>query len=317
MQNETVRVAFVGAGYMASEHIKAFADIKGVQLCAITSRSRERAEALARQYEIPVVADSVDELFERSNAHLVVVSVPELSTLPVCQQVFKYPWKSLIEKPVGYDINNASEILTLARQHKHVGFVALNRRHYSSTQTVLEDLQQSHAPRLITVIDQQDQIAALKAGQPELVVKNWMYANSIHLIDYFAILGRGKITKIDPIVRWNAKEPAFVVAKVTYDSGDIGIYQATWNGPGPWMVTVATKEKRWELRPLELASMQIYGSRSLEQTQVHEWDKSFKPGIRRQAEEAIGAIRGDSHSLPTLDDAFLSMKLVESIYREN
>lgn len=317
MGRETIRVAFVGAGYMGAEHIKAFRDIKDVELCAITSRSRPRAEALAQQHDIPVVSETIDDLYERSNAHLVVVSVPELSTLSVCQQVFKYPWKSLIEKPAGYDINDASEILNLAHKSRHTGFVALNRRHYSSTQTVLKDLQRSDAQRLITVIDQQDQIAALKVGQPELVARNWMYANSIHLVDYFSILGRGKITGIDPVVTWNAKNPGFVAAKLTYDSGDVGIYQATWNGPGPWMVTVATKEKRWELRPLEQASVQVYGSRSLEQTQVHDWDKSFKPGIRRQAEEAIAAVRGESHSLPTLDDAFLSMKLVESIYRDN
>ena len=42
-----VKVAYVGAGYMAKEHIKAFADMPEVALAGIYSRTRERAEGLA------------------------------------------------------------------------------------------------------------------------------------------------------------------------------------------------------------------------------------------------------------------------------
>ncbi len=95
MNSQLIKVAFVGAGYMTTEHVKAFADMKNVKLCGITSRSRNRAESLAIQYGISNVTDTVAELYVRSQADLVVVAVPELSTLGVCQEVFKYPWKSL------------------------------------------------------------------------------------------------------------------------------------------------------------------------------------------------------------------------------
>ncbi len=312
--NNICKVAFVGAGYMSSEHLKAFKNVPGVELAGIYSRTRSRAAKLAQEFGVPLVCDSVADLYEKTKADLVVVSVPELSVREVCLDTFLYPWVCLIEKPAGYDLLDAQRILAGATVKKRLAFVALNRRHYSSTRLVLADLAQQQGPRLIHVYDQEDQVAARKAGQPELVVQNWMYANSIHMIDYLSILGRGNIISVDPIIPWTPESPRFVMAKISYDSGDIAIYEAVWNGPGPWAITVATQEKRWEMRPLEQASFQAYGSRKLEPLLVHEWDTMFKPGLRVQAEEAVKAAMGKPHVLPSLEDAMKSMKLTATVY---
>jgi predicted dehydrogenase len=314
INNDSCVVAFIGAGYMTTEHIKAFKYVPGVELAGIHSRTRDRAAKLAQEFGVPLVCDSVAELYDKTKADLVVVSVPELSVCEVCLDVFLHPWASLIEKPAGYDLADAQRILANATAQKRQAFVALNRRHHSSTRLVLADLAQQKGARLIHVYDQEDQIAARKAGQPELVVQNWMYANSIHMIDYFSILGRGNIISVDPIVPWSPQNPSFVIAKISYDSGDIGIYEAVWNGPGPWAISVTTQEKRWEMRPLEQASSQPYGSRKLEPASIHEWDTAFKPGLRVQAEEAVKAAKRKPHGLPSLEDAMKSMKLAAEIY---
>jgi predicted dehydrogenase len=314
ISNDSCKVAFIGAGYMTTEHIKAFKDIPGVVLTGIYSRTQSRAEKLALEFGVGIVCGSIAELYEKTQAELVVISVPELSVREVCLEAFKYPWTCLIEKPAGYDLADAKQILNGAQQLGRQAYVALNRRHHSSTRVVLEDINQQKGSRLIHVYDQQDPIAARKAGQPELVVKNWMYANSIHVIDYFSLLGRGQIVSVTPVIEWTPDSPQFVVAKITYDSGDIGIYEAVWNGPGPWAVTVTTQEKRWEIRPLEQAMVQPCGSRKLEPVTIHEWDTRFKPGLRVQAGEAVKAARRQSHNLPSLADAMKSMKLVQAIY---
>ena len=68
------------------------------------------------------------------------------------------------------------------------------------------------------------------------------------------------------------------------------------------------------MRPLEQTFVQNYGSRKQEPVSISEWDTKFKPGLRVQAEEAIKAVSGKLHNLPTLDDALESMKLVKTIY---
>lgn len=306
-------VAIVGAGYMAREHIRAFQDIAGVQVVGIQSRTRKRAEDLAKEFGVAGVYDSVEQLYGGTGADLVVVTTPELQTNAVCDACFLHPWTALIEKPAGYNMEDASAIAANAKARGSRAYVALNRRHYASTRTMLADLASIEGPRFIKLQDQEDAVAALRAGQPPLVVENWMYANSIHVIDYFTMLGRGKVVDVQRVVPWTPGS-SYVVAKVTFDSGDLGIYEAVWNGPGPWAVTVNVREKRWELRPMERAAFQVAGKRVLEPVEPDPIDTQFKPGLRVQAELAVRASRGEQTDLPTLDDALASMRLTQAIY---
>jgi predicted dehydrogenase len=313
MKNK-IKVAFIGAGYMAKEHIKAFADIPGVELAGIYSRTSDRAQLLAKEFNIPKVSGTIDELYVDTEADLVIVSVSILSTAEACYNTFKHPWQCLIEKPAGYNVTEAEQIAKAAKGYCRKAFVALNRRHYSSTRSAIHELDSVQGCRLVNIYDQEDLTAAKGANHPKAVLRNWMYANSIHVIDYLNIFCRGEVLTVDPIIKWNSKDPAFVAAKITFSSGDIGIYQAVWNGPGPWSVVVTTQEKRCELKPLEQAFVQYNGSRIQNPLELAEWDKNFKSGLRRQAEEAVKAIRGEDHNLPTLEDALKTMKLVEDIY---
>lgn len=310
----TFKVAIIGAGYMATEHAKAFGDIVGVQLSGIYSRTQSRAKKLALEYSSGSVFDSIGELYEKTEADLVVIAVPELSVREVCLEAFKYPWMCLIEKPAGYDVPDAEAVLTAARLNNRKAFLSLNRRQYSSTHAVLEDLVSHTGQRLVHIYDQENPSVALESGQPQKVVDNWMFANSIHVIDYFRLFCRGELLSVDNLSPWQPNEPCFVLAKLTYSSGDIGVYEAIWEGPGPWAVTVTTHSRRWELRPLEQAVFQDYKSRQIESIPVHKWDTQFKPGLRRQAEEAIRALEGVPHQLPTLEEGLQTMNIAARIY---
>jgi predicted dehydrogenase len=309
-----MNVAFIGAGYMSGEHLKAFSDHSDVNVVGIYSRTKDRATQLAANFSGLIVSDSIFELYEKFKPELVVISVPELAVREVCLEAFKYPWTCLIEKPAGFNLEDAEIIVKAAQDSNSKAYVALNRRHYSATVNVLNELSITDQTRFIHVFDQESPKAALAGGQPELVVKNWMFANSIHMIDYLSFLGRGKIINVENIISTDLENPEFVLSKISYDSGDIGIYEAVWNAPGPWSVVITTQEKRWEMRPLEQAFVQNYGSRKQEPISISEWDLKFKPGLRLQAEEAVKSVLGLPHNLPTLEDALESMKLVKSIY---
>lgn len=307
-------VAFIGAGGMAREHLKAFRDVPGVELMGIIGRTRHRAEGLAREFGIPVVCDSVGELYERTKAELVVVAVPVLATREACLACFAHPWTVLAEKPVGHTLAEAEAIAHAAEALGRRAYVALNRRHYGSTRRVLADLAGSPGPRLVKVQDQEDPVAALHAGHPAPVVDNWMYANSIHVVDFLRLLGRGRVVEVEPVIRWDPARPRYVAARVRFDSGDEGLYEGIWEGPGPWAVAVNTPGKRWEMRPLERAAFQLAGKRVLEPMDDDDWDLRFKPGFRCQAERAVAAALGGPAELPTLGEALETMRLVQAIF---
>jgi predicted dehydrogenase len=308
-----LRVAMIGGGGMTREHIRAFQNVPGVTVAGIWNRTRDKAEALAKEFSIPHVAASIDDLYAATKADLAVLAVYETAINAVVKQAFAHPWAILMEKPVGLDLADAEDIAATAKAAKAKVFVGLNRRTLSSTQAVLADLADDPGPRFIHVQDQQSLDTARQIGHAPQVVDNWMYANSIHLVDYIPALGRGRITDVTPVMRWNPKAPTVVVAKVTFDSGDVALYEGIWNGPGPWACTVTTPRRRWELRPLEKAVFQNAGERKQNPVEPHAWDAEFKPGFRLQAEQVASALRGNG-AATSLDEAVRTMRLVRDIF---
>lgn len=313
MTPKPCRVALVGAGYTAAEHARAFRGVPGVTLSGIFSRTRARAEALAQKEGIGAVCGSIEELYDRSRADLVVVTVPELSMSPVAKACFAFPWTALLEKPAGYDLEDAVALEAAARAKGRKAFVALNRAFYASTQAVIQALAGEPGPRFIKVQDQQSQKRALAAGQPAKVVENWMFANSIHLVDYFRLFARGNAAKVTPVLPWTPKAPAVVAARVDFESGDVGLYEAIWNGPGPWAATVTVEDRRWELRPLEQLTWQHLGQPPASPAPAS-WDQSFKPGFRAQAEQAVAAALGRPSAAIPLEDGLRTMRLIAALY---
>ena len=307
-------IAFIGAGGMNREHSKAFASLPGVQLAGIHSRTREKADALAAECGIPLVTDSIAELYEKTKADLLVIAVPEMSIRSVAEQAFAFPWTILMEKPPGKDLDEALYLESLAQKHGRTIYVGLNRRFLGSTEAVLNDIDSRDEPRFVRVEDQQSLETARIIGHPEDIVQRWMYANSIHLMDYLRSLCRGSVKKITPITPWTPNAPTYVLAAVEFDSGDVGLYESTWNGPGPWTVTVNTPGRRWELRPLEQAKFINAGERALNEVAATDADKNFKPGFQRQAEEVLKAMRGEPSRAPTLASAIETMRMISAIF---
>jgi predicted dehydrogenase len=311
MINQQIKVAIVGAGYMAQEHIKVFSSMPELKVVGIQSRTKSKSIQLAEDFGILIVCDTIAELYKKTKADILIIAVSEMSVFSIVKQAFQYPWLSLIEKPAGYNFENALLIKDLAVKYQSRVFVSFNRRFYNSTRLILDEIKQVEGQRLIQVYDQEE---PLLLDRPPEVHQNWMYANSVHVIDYLKILGRGNITRVVPVQRWLPDSPGFVVAKIEYSSGDIGIYTAVWNAPGPWAATVTSQEKRWELRPLENAAVQPRGSRKLSPLPNHPWDTDFKPGLRMQAEEVLKALQRAPHNLVSLDESIETMQLVKDIY---
>ena len=309
-----IKVAFIGAGAMAREHARAFGDIPGVTLAGIHSRTRERAQKLAHELNLCLVCDSVTALYEATRADLVVIAVPVLALWEVCQTAFALPWSVFMEKPPGYNLACIDQLLKLAESCRQNPLVGLNRRHLASTLAVTSGLSGIPAARFIQVFDQEDLAGALAAGHPEEVVRHWMFTNAIHMVDYLRIFGRGSITGVQQILRWNPRQPGAVVARVDFNSGDVGLYQAVWNAPGPWAAAVTTPALRYELRPLESAAWQRSGERTLTPLEKHPWDAQFKPGFRRQAGEVIKQVRGQPAGVVSLREARETMELIHRIY---
>jgi predicted dehydrogenase len=302
-------IALIGSGYMGREYAKA---LKGGGLFNLTGVLKSsRAQALANDYSISLVAHNIEELYQETKADAVIVAVPELVTREVMFEVLKYPWIVLLEKPPGYLPSIAQEIFDEASSLSKEVYVALNRRFYSSTNAALELVK---GERHLIIQDQEDQNVALSIGQPKEVVDAWMYANSIHIIDYALLFCRGEIISVRQIQGLNPYKPSIVRSEIRFSSGDTATYIGVWQMPGPWAVQILTESARYELKPLEMLSIQNRGERQSISVPVDILDTEFKPGLRRMLEELYKAVIKEEHRLPPLSEGIKLMNLIERMF---
>jgi predicted dehydrogenase/nucleoside-diphosphate-sugar epimerase len=110
-----VRVAVVGAGYVARFHLEILRRLPGVEVVAVMDVDRARAERIARQFGVTDTATSVEELPALGIDVAHVLTPPDLH-VPVTRRLLELGIGAFVEKPVALDPKAARELGRLAAE---------------------------------------------------------------------------------------------------------------------------------------------------------------------------------------------------------
>lgn len=306
-----IKISFIGAGKIIREHIKAFSTIKNVELSGLYSRTFDKAKKLSQEFKIKHTCFSVEDLFNKTKSDLVVIGVPIESTKEVCLESIKFPWKCLVEKPLGLNLKETIEIKKNINSDKI--YLALNRNYLNSTLQVKKLLKNDSSKRIIFLFDQENTVAA-RFYHSKKVIDNYMFANSIHIIDYCRIFARGKIKNISNIFCLKEDNIKIFSKKIMFSSGDIAIYNSAWNKPGPWSVDISTNKYFFNIKPLEKVLIRSFDKNQDVQLVSDNDDKKYKPGFKKQALEMIKLINKKTNIVPNINDALYTTKLIQRLY---
>jgi len=310
-----INVAIIGAGKIAEEHIKAFKATKRVNIVGIYSRTFYKASMLAKKYNITFVSSNIKDLYYLSKADLLIIAVSVISTKKVCIEALKFNWKILCEKPIGCNYDEFKEILLSSKNINNL-YVALNRVHFSSTKNILSNLKKIKSKRIIHLFDQ-EQPNFLNNKLPSKIKNNWLYANSIHILDFCRIYARGKIVKISKLFFYKNKIKKFFIFQILFTSGDVVLYHLAWNIPGPWSVQIFCDANYFEMKPLEKASQKSLINNKLNQNfNLDINDQIFKPGFKTQAEEMLKIILKKKSQVPNIKDIVFTKQLIRKICKK-
>lgn len=305
-----IKVLLVGTGNIAKEHYRAFSNFKKFNFLGVVGRDGKKLKKFAKEFEIPTYSKNLEELHLKLNPDLVIVAISINNTYEVCKKLSKFDSKIFVEKPLGYNYQETLKLYKLFNNRKKDLFIALNRRHYETTRTIQGEIKNKSGNRTVIVNDQAI-LKTLKDKFPSKVIRNYMYANSIHLIDYFTIFCRGSLKKITSFNRFD-KEPYFVNSKLYFTSGDIGIYSAIYDRESPWYLSVFVDESIYVLKPLE----KIFSNKKIKIKKIKfSDDKKYKPGFKLQAKEVLNFFDKSKHNLPNQEEYFKTVKLIKKIYK--
>jgi predicted dehydrogenase len=117
MKTERVRAAVVGVGYLGAFHAEKYASLSGVELIGVVDSDAQRAAAIARTLQVPVLA-GVEALFGRVDCASIAVSTP--AHYAVAAALLEHGVDVLVEKPITATIGEGRALVELAAAHGRI-----------------------------------------------------------------------------------------------------------------------------------------------------------------------------------------------------
>ncbi len=176
--NAPVRVALVGAGYVAQFHHDILSEMPGVELVAVCDADAERARAAARQWHIPNAVGSVAELagLQIDVAHVLVP--PDLH-VPVARQLLEAGIGVLVEKPLALSSAEARDLQGLAGRLGLPLSVNHNNVHHPAFARLLEHVRAGRIGKVEHVrVCLSVPLAQLEAGD----FSHWMFRSPENIV---------------------------------------------------------------------------------------------------------------------------------------
>lgn len=97
---EKIKVALIGAGYIANYHARGLQSIPGVEIAAVVAVPLPTAQEFAAKYGIAEAYDSIDPVSSRTDIHAVVIATPNKFHAPYAIQFLKSGKDVFLEKPM-------------------------------------------------------------------------------------------------------------------------------------------------------------------------------------------------------------------------
>ena len=112
-----INIALIGCGFLGQRHLKTLYALKNkANIIAICDNRLEHAQALGRQYHVPVVQD-----YHKISSPIDAVSVctPTITHAQIASYFLNKDVHAFVEKPITYSLQEADELIRLA-DHKNL-----------------------------------------------------------------------------------------------------------------------------------------------------------------------------------------------------
>ena len=157
-----LQIGIIGIGFIGRQHIEAIMRIPYARIVAIADQNFAAAQELARQFEIPACYATGEELIDDPNVEIVHNCTPNVAHYKLNKLAIERGKHVYSEKPLAVKPEQASELVTLAREHGVANGVNFNYRHNIALLEMRERIRSGAAGRPFMVYGQylQDWLAS-------------------------------------------------------------------------------------------------------------------------------------------------------------
>ena len=125
---QTVRVGVIGGGF-GVQHLQGYGATEGAEVTAFCQKTKDKAEALARQFGVPHVYTDYRELLSHPGLDAVSIVAPPHLHAEMAATALERGLHVLCEKPLAMNAAEAESMLEQAENAGPVHMTAFNHRH--------------------------------------------------------------------------------------------------------------------------------------------------------------------------------------------
>jgi predicted dehydrogenase len=111
-------IAVIGCGGITTNAHLPIYRRNGLNVVGCFDVRREQAEAFARQFSIPKVYASIDEILEDRNVQIIDIAVPATEQLAIVERAATAGKHMLCQKPLAENFHDAKHCVAVAQKHK-------------------------------------------------------------------------------------------------------------------------------------------------------------------------------------------------------
>ena len=105
-----IKVALIGAGYIADYHARGLQSIPGVEIAAVVAPTISKAQEFAVKYGIEEFFSDIQPMVDRQDIDAVIIGTPNQFHRPYAIEFLKHGKDVFIEKPMGMNAQEGREI---------------------------------------------------------------------------------------------------------------------------------------------------------------------------------------------------------------
>lgn len=144
-----LHIGIIGTGGFSKMHAKILSEMEDVQIQAVCGTSKAKAEEFASGFSIPSSYESVSEMLDAEHLDGVYILVPPMSHGEFEIQLIERDIPFFVEKPLGVNVEQPSQILTELRKKPLITSVGYHFR-YTDTVSQMKQLLSQQNVGMIT-----------------------------------------------------------------------------------------------------------------------------------------------------------------------
>jgi len=323
---KTIKVALIGAGYIAHYHARGLQTVPGVELTAVAARTLESANNFAQKYDIREATSDALSLVENNNIDAVIISTPNKFHAPYAIEFLKNGKDVFLEKPMAMNASEGIQVKEVAEASNRVVMVGHMWRFDTDVNFVKKVLDDGQLGTIIKTKGYGIHENWGPAGwfaQKELAGGGALADMGVHAIDTARyLIGDPKPTKVYAKIgtyygTYDVDDSGIVM--ISWDNGTESIIESGWWQPhmdGPEAGTGLFGTKGYaSVFPTSL-KMKIGDVPGKFDPKLPERKEHCEQGMyTRQMEHFIECIREQKKPLPGLAEGQVILDIVDAAYK--